>query len=286
MSEATPLQPDRIIRDQVIASTTLDSHGERTAKETLERLRKKLSPRSRLNRQHDLGAKSPGYIENLRVIPDATHPAEWVLVADVHLESGSLDEAMRGFSYSLTEDITGNHQAGASCIYIPFPHYNDQAFLRELVALDPQLRVGRWIKKALSPDTNALLLVLVGVVLQPLWEDFYRGTIAPRIKSLFKALPRLRAKGMTADLVLLMMGARDETIHVHFTPDYSVEEHSLDFTTIEQGLRAAATEITRRSQDSRTISMISLYYDKAQTRYVISQVRFTDASEEYLLSSL
>lgn len=51
-----------------------------------------------LNHQHDLSLKSPGYVENLRVVRNESSPDDWSLAGDVSFDRGTLQEAMGGFS--------------------------------------------------------------------------------------------------------------------------------------------------------------------------------------------
>lgn len=98
------------IRNQVLANTQLDSQGERQTKESLLSMCESFKKKQRLplNQQHDMNLDSVGYIENFRVVLSDTEEKKWSLIGDVYFHDVELDEALKGFSYSITEDMQGD----------------------------------------------------------------------------------------------------------------------------------------------------------------------------------
>src|SRR5258708_868392 len=108
------------IRGQVLASTCIDSQGERFDKAFLDELAAKTPGRMPLNQQHEMKLPTVGFVENLRVqkIPDSE---DWELVGDVTYEGTA--PALGGFSFSTTRIV---HRATAQqhlSLYVSFPHY-------------------------------------------------------------------------------------------------------------------------------------------------------------------
>ena len=83
------------IHTQTLGGTSLDLQGERLTKAFLEQYcAAAYGKRVPLHREHDMARPTVGYIENIRLVPDADHAGEWRLVGDVSLEEGELDECL------------------------------------------------------------------------------------------------------------------------------------------------------------------------------------------------
>ncbi|EHH1227914.1 hypothetical protein J7G27_004279 [Vibrio vulnificus] len=66
-----------VIKNQIIAGTGLDNHGESYSKEFFEELLELTPNRMPLHTQHVMGAKTGGFLENFRLVP---HGDEWVVI--------------------------------------------------------------------------------------------------------------------------------------------------------------------------------------------------------------
>ena len=56
-----------------------------------------------LNQQHEMSLDTVGYIDNFKVVQAGVNKDEWNLVGDVYFHDVDIDEALKGFSYSVTQ---------------------------------------------------------------------------------------------------------------------------------------------------------------------------------------
>lgn len=84
---------------------------------------------------HDMRRPVTGYIEDPRLVPDSgPGPLEkWRSIGDLYLDSGSLDDALGGFSISGLEMMRRPENATV-LLYLPCPHYNDEGLLAHVCA--------------------------------------------------------------------------------------------------------------------------------------------------------
>ena len=268
---------------QIIAGTRMDGHGERRSKEFFEHLIASFPPRTPLHQQHDMAAETLGYMENFRLVPDKNEPDEWNVIADVYLTSDNIDEALRGFSYSALETIGGNVESPLYYVYLPYPTYNDAAFISELISEESELLAGRWIKKALDQSTLiGLIATGVALSLSPEWDIQYKENIRPAIKRLLSFVPRLKEKGVSPDLIQCAVGHHGEAIQVYFIPDRSDEIGSFSDEHLLAGLNTVKVflNIDNKSK-SVGVARIKLYFDKLRYRYVLFHVQYLDGTDEH-----
>ena len=166
---------DQVFERQTIASTKIDSQGERLSIDDLrgyvEFCRGRKVP---LHQHHQMIAPTTGYIENVRLIEDFGNPGEWMVVGDLTVQSGKYMGELGGFSISFTAPLV--QRENASCLlYIPYPHYNDDELVSAL-ASDPELTIGKWIKKSADPATYALFGATIVFVLRPAWDHLLYKT--------------------------------------------------------------------------------------------------------------
>lgn len=142
----------KTIKNQTLAATRLDSQGERkNTKEALESFAALYAGRRMpLNQQHDLSLNSPGYVENVCVIPDAGSPGDWSLVGDVYFDGDALEIPVGGFSISFLEVLRKGNTQDIINVYLPYPYYNDSTLIDEVFE-EGFISVGRWAKKAADP---------------------------------------------------------------------------------------------------------------------------------------
>jgi hypothetical protein len=190
------------IKDQTLAGTRIDSQGERNSKKVLESFAQQYAgKRMPLNQQHDLSLKSPGYVENLRVVPDAGSPGDWSLVGDMSFDAESLQDAMGGFSISFLEVLRQSKSKDLFHIYLPFPYYRDERLLDDLFE-EGYSSVGRWAKKAVDPATVGLIGAALIFLFKPVWEDLYKTQIAPHIYEFFtRKFGKLKEKKIDVQVV-------------------------------------------------------------------------------------
>lgn len=266
------------IRNQTLAGTRVDSQGERNPKEVLDSFARQYSgKRMPLNQQHDLSLKSPGFVENLRVVPDEGSLGDWSLVGDVSFDSGTLQEAMGGFSISFLEVLRRSNSQDMFHIYLPYPHYRDQQFLDELFE-EGYSSVGRWAKKAADPATVALIGATFVFFIKPIWEDLYKTQIAPHIYDFFKRkMGRLKEKKIDAQLVQYVVYNNFE-IQVLLLPTRGSEEKCFDVESTTTAMKLVHEQLTSQPENSTPPSKIFLRYDDSANTFRIHRIENKDGS--------
>jgi len=266
--------------NQILGGTRLDSHGEHLPRELLQKLCEKLAGRRLpLHQHHDMARQTLGYIENLHLAPDKNLPGEWSLVGDVMVEAANVDEALKGFSISTTQPIR-EVQHPDLLLYLPFPIYNDQAFLDTLFE-DSTLTVGKLIKKHAELDLWAVFGATIIVLVTPIWDDLYKRKIAPLIERFLRDhLPRLKEKGVRLEHIQ-PIEHQSQVIELRFIPSPGKEEFCFAPELLQRGISIA---IAHLEQDVRFVNpgieRIVLYYDPSTRSYIILRVEYNDGAVE------
>ncbi len=193
----------KVFIKRILGGTRLDSQGECFTKEDLERYCSKAQGRQYLHTEHDMALEPSGFVENLRVVPAEEVDGEWNLVGDVTVLSGTVTDAMKGFSISLTQRVITREDSDAG-IFLPYPFYNDADYLEDFAA-DKNLDVGKWIKKSADPTIWALLLMGVGGAgswlfqrfSDALFDEFFKRKVSPRLGEILdQTQPKLIKNGI------------------------------------------------------------------------------------------
>lgn len=266
----------QIIKNQILGGTRTDSQGEKLSKEFLQRYCDHVGTgRIPLHQQHDMLKPVAGYIENVNLIPDPEIPGEWRVVGDVHLDAGKIEDVIGGFSISGIEIISSSETAVAQ-IYIPFPQYNDPELL-SLLTNDPDLNVGKWIKKAAEPVSWAILGGLVAFVVTPIWDDIYKRKIAPNIDGLLdKYLEALKKKGLSPELAQVVL-FKDSEVEVRIIPEKGKENECLRSGCVEQGLRDVVNFLmTDMKANGVGVNRIVIFYNAGSSKYQLHRVEYGD----------
>ncbi|UCV09391.1 hypothetical protein [Dechloromonas denitrificans] len=268
----------KTIKNQVLAGTRLDSQGERNPKEVLESFCAMYAgKRMSMNQQHDLTLKSPGYIENLRVIPDKEGPGDWSLVGDVFYDGDSLQAAMGGFSISFLEVIRRGESQDLFHVYLPYPHYKDSVLVDELFE-DGFVSVGRWAKKAADPATVALIGGVIVFIIKPVWEDLYKTQIAPHIYRFFSTkFDKLREKKIDAQFVQHVQYNNYE-IQVLLIPALGSEEKSFGIDATSQAMALVHQRLTTLPAEAQMASKVYLQFDENANAYSIYRIEHKDGT--------
>lgn len=266
------------IKNQTLAGTQIDSQGERNPKEVLDSFARQYAGKHmRLNQQHDLSLTSPGYVENLRVVPDEHSPGDWSLVGDVSFDSGTLQEAMGGFSISFLEVLRGSKSHDLFHIYLPFPHYRDQQLLEELFE-EGYSSVGRWAKKAADPVTMGLIGATLIFLIKPVWDDLYKTQIAPHIYNFFKRkFGKLKEKEIDVQLVQYVVYNNYE-IQVLLLPSRGREEECFGVESTTAAMKLVHEQLTSLPEYSAPPSKILLLYDDRAACFKVHRVENKDGS--------
>lgn len=265
------------IQGQVLASTQLDSQRERHTKESLLSLRKSFSRRQRLPlyQQHDASLDSVGYIENFRVVPTDSRETEWHLIGDVYFHDVELDEALRGFSYSVTEDLQGDFSSKEVGVYVPYPFYQDNDFLRNLARTSEGIVAGAWRKKAADPGDISLIVSLLLFTASPAYANFWNNKISPLLRELVDNVKT----GKSVEYVQTSKGNLGETYGIYFIPPRGTDSKYLTLSLVMDGIHLAEEYIRHDSlAQSKGVYLVKLEYSQAKSAYQLASVEYSDGS--------
>lgn len=268
----------RHIKGQPLASTNFDRQGERLTKAFLEELAQRTKgKRLPLHQQHDMSKPVPGFMENVRLEPDPENLGEWRLVADVTFDDGKIEDVIGGFSISGVEMLHRSPSASA-LVYLPYPHYNDEKLVKLLTA-EPDLNVGKWIKKGAEPVGWVVLGSVIAFVLSPIWDDVYKRQIAPRIDNLLsKYLAVFHARGLGAELVqIVSFCGRD--VEVRLIPIRGAEESCLRSDSVEKGL-ARMLAVLSADAKAKTVGVdrVVLFFNATIEGFSVHRIEYADGT--------
>jgi hypothetical protein len=268
--------------DQPLASTNLDSQGERLSVIFLRQFYERMvGRRFPVHQQHDMSKRVAGYIENVRLVADRRNSGEWQLIGDVFVECGTINDILGGFSISGTE-VLFCPEAASALIYLPFPHYNDSEFIAELLS-DPELTVGKWIKKEAIPLGWVMLGSVIAFAITPVWDDVYKRKIAPRIDKLIeRLLPRFQEKGLKIELVqiVLFLGAE---VEVRIIPSANSNSSSLRSEGVHGGLKVVVDFLeTDQKSNIVGVSRVVIFHDDSIPAYRLHRVEYADGDVVHL----
>jgi hypothetical protein len=180
-----------------------------------------------------------GYINNFRVVPADEEGKEWSLVGDVYFHDVEIDEALRGFSYSIIEDMRGNCEDRQLGVYVPFPYYNDDSLLSALTTVESGIVAGAWRKKAAAPDTVSLIISFVLFLAGPAYTDYWNKKVSP----LLAQLRSLLGASHSVQYVQTSRGPLGETFGIYFIPPSGSDHEYLTLSLIMEGIRAAERHV-------------------------------------------
>lgn len=254
---------------QILGGTRLDRQGERVPKEALLKFCETYSGRKMpLGVQHSVQHEPVGYVENMRVEESTSHPGEWTLVGDVTITEGDLDTALRGFSISYTEIIRAVEEPSL-LIYLPYPAYNNETLLNELKS-DGELSVGKWVRKDADPLLVAIVVMAMGVVVQPLWNQFYNEKIAPSVsRFLHSHRESLSRNGIGFHLVQKIF-LNNQLVELRFVPSSAVEVDFFTHEAVERGIYCAIAFVENH-KDGEKICRLVLEYDPIGREFYVAR---------------
>jgi hypothetical protein len=268
-----------IIKNQIVAGTGMDNHGENYSKDFFEDLLASLPPRLPLHAQHQMSKETSGYLQNFRLVP---HEGEWVVIADVFINEGYSSPDLGGFSFSATQPMAGNLESPLNLVYLPYPAYNDQELIGELLREDPNLMVGKWIKKGLSDLQIGLIASTVCLLIGPEWDIQYKENVRPAINELLTYVSKLRARKIPVDLVQQVDFA-GKTVQLYFIPERAnsdAEAESLKIENFECGYRKAIAALESEPK-SFTIgpTRVKLLFDLSVKEFKVVHIQFEDGTD-------
>lgn len=271
-----------LIKDQIVAGTGLDNHGENYTKDFFQELIESTPNRMPLHSRHVMGAKTSGFLENFRLVPRGD---EWVVIADVYIEKGCADPDLQGFSFSVTKEMTGKLEQGLYSIYLPYPYYNDQKFIDELLSGEPDLMIGKWIKKGLTDLEIGLIASVICLVVGPEWDVQYRKHVRPALEKVLSYLPKLRSKGIPADLVqqIDFMGNTTQLYFVIDKTSEALERQSTSIDCFEAGYRNAINFIENDPKCKKIgAQRIKVFFDSQESEYKVFHIQYNDGTDVHI----
>jgi hypothetical protein len=264
----------RIFKRHPIAGTLTDGHGEQTPITVLKEFAAAhRGSRIALNQRHDFLSTSPGYIENLEVIENPHTPNEWILVGDIYLDEGTLEDALGGFSISFIESLSPAKVPGSIHVYLPYPYYKNAALVAEFTR-DANYTVGRWRKKALDHNTVALVALGVTFLLRPVWDEIYKEKVSPALREFFcKFGTRMSEEGIEALIAQKVeFNGQEYEIFMHAGIAETAEPFSLEATSA--AMHKAHTIILARSTDKDRPLRIHFQFSTESNSYALAKIDY------------
>jgi hypothetical protein len=263
-------------KGQVLATTNQDGQGEVHTRESLNVLRDKMAKSGRLplNQQHDLSLDTVGYIENFEVKPNESDPNEYALTGDIYFHDVDLDEALQGFSYSITEKLVGPEQAEVA-VYLPHPFYNDLSLLEDFANIGVWVSSGAWRKKSLDPATVSLVISLVLFATAPLYTNFWNKKVAPVLEGLRERL----GDDHSVDFAQMHCGPSGKTYAAYFIPPRG---SSCGYLTVDKVFDGNERLDAMIQEDelaiSRGVHLARLTFSEDTGRFEITSIQYSDGS--------
>ena len=239
----------KLFKDQPVLSTARDAQGETRTKKFLEDVVKSMKGRFPLGQHHDMVSPYCGYMENLRVVAAPDAQDEWLIIADISLESGKITDAIGGFSYSFTASHRNNKADPETSIYLPFPYYNDEALIDELLRADTPLAVGKWHKKSADSGTIALIVSFILFGLAPPWQKLYDSRVHPALVALIRKLKEGTAAGLQYHYGFVVKDTAGRRANVYLIPAPLEALHLSQVAALRRGLEVAACECYQLVRD-------------------------------------
>ncbi|MFZ4580158.1 MAG: hypothetical protein ACOYOB_17365 [Myxococcota bacterium] len=255
----------------VIASTNLDSQGERLTRLQLSRLVAHIGQRAAIHQQHDMSLPVCGYMSNPRIEQARTEPGEFELVVDIE----SVDDSpppFQGLSWSSTEPLAANCDLPHIALYLPYPLYNDNSLVESLLVLDGEILVGKWRKKAAEPTLIALLVDLVVDLCadgsKVMLAAIFMKELCPRIAPLLaKATELWASRRMVTDIRKTVRTSQGR-LDVHLCPDRVDPVGGYEAQAIAEMI-ALAVELARENGGSNDgpIVCVRAVFDRTKRKY-------------------
>lgn len=225
-----------------------------------------------LHQRHDISLEAVGHIENFCVVQDPSDPTHWALVGDVTFKDIELDEALKGFSYSITDKIVGAEDPLAA-VFVPYPYYNDKALLLELTEDQERVASGAWRKKQADPTDVSLLISFALFIGAPAYTNYWNGTIAPLLAKLRNRFSNLGS----VDFCQTLTDPGGKTYAAYFIPSRDGSAEQLTLSLIADGIERTSDFI--RSDElarSRGVYLVRLSF--IGSRYELVAVHYLDGS--------
>jgi hypothetical protein len=274
----------KIMRNQVLMTTHVDSQGERCDRQMLQDIVDRMPPRYPLGQHHDAALPSRGYIENFRLEELVSEPGQWQVVGDVHIEDDLDFSKFGGFSYSSTEIAKKSTGDSIGALYIPYPLYKDQAILDEITSYDPALSAGRWIKKNADPSKFTFLVTFILFVLTPAWKKIFDERVWPFLINVIDRKEEGSIKNSPFEYVAIASDEAGRNINIYFIPDRNRCKDTFSKVLVKAGMEKA---IDFLHADDKAIQIgadtLKLYYHDDKVGYKIFFIQYRDGTSRNII---
>ncbi len=271
----------KVLLSQTVASTHLDGQDERIAVEHLRyAARMWAGQRVPMHQQHRSDLPSPGYFENIRLLPDEASPDEWRLVADIYYDETTVINPVGGISIAFLEPIR-NAESEVFQVFVPFPHYKDEQFLDELFE-EGYVSVGRYGKKSAELEQVALIATVLVAVLAPMWDKTWKESIGPAVNEFFRRkFPLLRARGMQAQL-RQHLDCDGNHVEVTFIPQRGSEEWCFGVEKTFPAMLQVRNYLVALDVNHVTAAKVFMIFDASLDQFKMLRVHFVDGTVEHM----
>jgi hypothetical protein len=258
------------ITGQVLASTHLDSQGEKLTKHELEHFVAKSPTKFVLHSNHDITNPILGIAQNLRLVA-CDDGENWQIVADIETDESEAFRSFGGMSISFLTELHRSETAVFS-IALPYPLYNDSNFTSALHS-SSGANIMKWRKKGDSLEQVAIIVTLGVFVLGPPWQHFYSKVIAPEIDRLAKsALPQLRAKNLRVEFSQRLK-FDNRIVDLRFFADRENQPKLLDNSSLIDAIQQAEELLKSQTANTGQIIQILIFqYDRIGRRFRLQRV--------------
>ena len=208
------------IAGQVVASTSVDSHGEQIDLAFLKMMKEQSSPQKPLHQNHDMSKEVIGFLRNHRI---ERRGFNHVLLADIYTLDGSLPPWGTGFSWSALVGLSKNTSGQPDvAYYLPYPHYNDNNLLKELLDSSDKVAVGKFLQKSIDEIPIAIIVSLTLFILSPEWKNYYDNKLRKIIIDHLSTAKKLeKAHGIQSHIIQEANNPDGTSLKVVFIPNAS-----------------------------------------------------------------
>jgi hypothetical protein len=266
------------ITGQIVLSTCVDSQGEQLSEADLRSILSGVPAKVPLHQHHDFSLPVCGEMKNFRMEKHPGDPAHSVIVCDVTLDDDQVEGTSGGFSFSACCAVKANSNDPDFEVYLPFPHYNDQAAIESILKADSKIVVGKWLKKSVDP----VLVAMIVILLKQAWDTAYKSVLEEKIKRLIEAiknrLPAQTSLNFSAEVPIQLYTPRPLAI---LLPEKGAGIESL--ATFEKGIETAKSFCESDfCHYGKRISRIKLALNSGTGKYTVIGVQYLDGSHRVL----
>ncbi len=271
----------KVEKGQIIATTLADSQGEKLTIDELEEFFFNSTKRKRINigQEHDFNNDYVGYLENFRIESLDGYDNEFCIKADAYVNKNA-SHHYRGFSWSLIKHFPNQNMNADFHIFLPYPLYNDNAFVNSLKAKN--IALGSWKKKSADPNTIALICTGLFFVLAPGWDSLYKSRVEPKLKKILKKVHTHKSIKLHYDHIQTVVHPLGYKYKVYFINSNIPSGIDVQPFRFRYGLKAIEKYLNDNPQ-SRQIYMVKMIFTDDLQGFQIWCIEYANGNVEYLV---